>query len=83
MKYLISIAAVLSLTACGTTNNYLAEKTKTVEYYRIFDIKTTASKQGVIKAASDGRAAMSTTLKKPRPFPRVRLCLTRPVALPS
>jgi hypothetical protein len=31
MKHLISIAAVLSLTACGTTNNYLAEKTKTVE----------------------------------------------------
>lgn len=25
MKHLISTAAVLSLTACGTTNNYLAD----------------------------------------------------------
>lgn len=70
MKYLISIAAVLSLTACGTTNNYLAEKTKTVEYYRIFDIKTTASKQGVIKAASDGLGRNVNNAQEATPIPK-------------
>ncbi len=32
MKRLLAIPVTVALTACGTTNNYLAEKTKTVEY---------------------------------------------------
>ena len=70
MKHLISIAAALSLTACGTTNNYLAEKTKTVEYYRIFDIKTTASKQSVIKATSDGLGRNVNNAQEATPIPK-------------
>jgi len=47
---------VLSLVfwGCGTVNNALVEKHKNVEYYRIFDIKTTANRAAVIKAASNG-----------------------------
>ncbi|MBI2734851.1 MAG: hypothetical protein HYX44_16550 [Aquabacterium sp.] len=70
MKHIIGIAAALSLTACGTTNNYLAEKTKTVEYYRIFDIKTTASKQSVIKATSDGLGRNVNNAQEATPIPK-------------
>nr|WP_294865700.1 hypothetical protein [uncultured Pseudogulbenkiania sp.] len=57
MKKTFPLALLLSslmLTACGTTNNYLAEKTKSVEMYQIFDIKTKAKRQQVATAASDG-----------------------------
>lgn len=70
MKHFIGIAAALSLTACGTANNYLAEKTKTVEYYRIFDIKTTASKQSVIKATSDGLGRNVNNAQEATPIPK-------------
>lgn len=70
MKHLIGIAVALSLTACGTANNYLAEKTKTVEYYRIFDIKTTASKQSVIKATSDGLGRNVNNAQETTPIPK-------------
>lgn len=70
MKHLISITAVLSLTACGSTNNYLAEKTKTVEYYRIFDIKTSAPKASVIKAASDGLGRNVNNAQEASPIPK-------------
>lgn len=70
MKHFIGIAAALSLTACGTANNYLAEKTKTVEYYRIFDIKTAASKQSVIKATSDGLGRNVNNAQEATPIPK-------------
>ncbi len=41
MKRVMSLAVVAVLmTGCGSVNNALVEKQKTVEYYRIFDIKT-------------------------------------------
>lgn len=70
MKRLAILAAALSLTACGTTNNYLAAKTKTVEYYRIFDIKTTAPKQSIIKAASDGLGRNVNNAQEATPIPK-------------
>lgn len=54
MRILILLVVLLSLSACGTINNALVEKRKTVEYYRIFDIKTQANRQTVIEAASNG-----------------------------
>lgn len=57
------------MTGCGTTNNYLAEKKKTVEYYRIFDIKTNASRQSVAKAASDGLGRNVNNAKEATPIP--------------
>ena len=44
----------LALAGCGSLNNSLAEKTKTVEYYRIFNIETDSHRSSVITAASDG-----------------------------
>lgn len=51
---LLLVTAGLALAGCGSVNNYMAAKQTTVEYYRVFDIQTSASKQQVAKAASDG-----------------------------
>lgn len=70
IKYsLLAIAAALSLAGCGTTNNYFAEKRKTVEYYRIFDIKTTANRQSISKAASDGLGRNVSNAQEVTPIP--------------
>lgn len=69
-RFFAVTAATIALSACGTTNNYLAEKTKTVEYYRIFDIKTTASKQSIAKAASDGLGRNVNNAQEATPIPR-------------
>ncbi len=53
-KHVAITVAALPVSACGSTNNFLSTKTKTVEYYRIFDIKTSTSRAVVAKAASDG-----------------------------
>lgn len=65
-----SAAIAILLAGCGTTNNYLAEKKKTVEYYRIFDIKTAAVKGNVIKAASDGLGRNVNNAQEATPIPR-------------
>ncbi|MEQ1601276.1 MAG: hypothetical protein ABL885_05850 [Methylophilaceae bacterium] len=65
---LISVSTIL-LSACGTTNNYLSEKTKTMEYYRIFDIKTTATRQAIAKAASDGIGRNVNNAQEATPIP--------------
>lgn len=67
--YLATVFATLVLSACGTTNNYMAVKTKTVEYYRIFDIKTTASRQAVAKAASNGLGRNVANAREAMPIP--------------
>lgn len=70
MKSIIAIAvAALGISGCGTTNNYLAEKRQTVEYYRIFDIKTTATRQAVAKAASDGIGRNVSNVQEATPIP--------------
>jgi hypothetical protein len=45
-----------ALAGCSTTDgsNPLASRSTTVEYYRVFDIKTEAAAQAVAKAATDG-----------------------------
>ena len=70
MKHIFVIAALaVAITGCGTTNNYLAAKTKTVEYYRIFDIKTNATRQAVAKAASDGMGRNVNNAQEAMPIP--------------
>jgi hypothetical protein len=52
----VSIAAAAVLAGCtspGGSNSFASHDT-TVEYYRVFDIKTTASAETVAKAATDG-----------------------------
>ncbi|WP_312782398.1 hypothetical protein [Acidovorax temperans] len=65
----IVVFVVLAIAGCGTTNNYLAEKRQTVEYYRIFDIKTTASRQTVAKAASNGMGRNVSNAQEASPIP--------------
>jgi hypothetical protein len=49
-------AGVATLAGCSTEggSNPLASRSTTVEYYRVFDIKTEAAAQTVAKAATDG-----------------------------
>jgi len=67
-RLLICSIAVL-LTACGTTNNYLTAKTKTVEYYRIYDLKTSATRTATAKAASDGLGRNVNNAQEATPIP--------------
>lgn len=69
---LILTGTLLSLNACstlGAVNNALSEKTKTVEYYRIFDIKTHADRNTVADAASKGLGKNTGSAQESRPIP--------------
>ena len=71
MKHVFLVSGLLctSLVGCGTANNYLAEKNQTGEYYRIFDLKTTASRQAVAKAASNGLGRNVNNAQEATPIP--------------
>lgn len=69
LKLTTAALAVATLVACGSTNNYLAAKSKSVEYYRIYDIKTNASRAAVIKAASDGLGRNVNDTQEATPIP--------------
>jgi hypothetical protein len=49
-----AVVAVLAGCSTGGGNSMLASRSTTVEYYRVFDIKTDAAAQAVTKAATDG-----------------------------
>jgi len=61
--------SLLAVAGCGTTNSYLAEKTKTVEYYRIYDLKTDAPRQKVSSAASEGLSRNVGSAQEATPIP--------------
>ena len=64
------LATVTSLLAgCGTINNALVEKTKSIEYYRIFDIKTDVDRFVVAEAASDGLGRNVNDAQEATPIP--------------
>lgn len=69
-KLTIAIITTLLLTSCGSLNNALLEKHETVEYYRIFNIKTDAERNNVIKAASRGLAKNTNKARETRPIPK-------------
>ena len=50
-------------------NNTLASKKQNVEYYRIYNIATTASKQTVAKAATDGLGQNTKDINTTMPIP--------------
>lgn len=68
-SFCIGVAALIGLSGCGTANNYLVQKQRTVEYYRIFDLKTSASRQTVAKAASDGLGRNVNSAEEATPIP--------------
>lgn len=70
MKKTLALSlAVAALSGCGTMNNALVEKTKTVEYYRIFDIKTQADRYTIADSASNGLGHNVNDAQEARPIP--------------
>jgi hypothetical protein len=69
LRLFASAALLISIAGCGTTNNAFARKSITVEYYRIFDIKTDATRQAVSKAASAGLGRNVNNASQTTPIP--------------
>jgi hypothetical protein len=75
MKSLALSTGVLAFVATGcstlgTVNSFFAAKTKSVEYYRIFDIKTKADREAVAESASKGLGINTNDFKELRPIPK-------------
>jgi hypothetical protein len=53
---MMAVGVAVALAGCSSTGdgNMFASKEKTVEYYRVFDIKTAAAGPEVVKAATNG-----------------------------
>jgi hypothetical protein len=68
---MMAVAVAAAVAGCSTTGvgNMLASTTKTVEYYRVFDIKTEAAAQAVAQAAASGisRNVPDATVATPVP----------------
>jgi uncharacterized protein YfcZ (UPF0381/DUF406 family) len=66
---MMAAAVAIALAGCSTGDggNVFASRDKTVEYYRVFDIKTAASGPEVAKAATEGinRNVSNATLATP------------------
>jgi hypothetical protein len=65
---MMAVAVAAALAGCSTGDgNMFASKDKTVEYYRVFDIKTAAAAPEVVRAATDGinRNVTNATLSTP------------------
>lgn len=59
----------ISLLGCGAMNNTFVEKTKVVEYYRIFDLKTQVDRYSIAEAASDGLGRNVNDAQEALPIP--------------
>lgn len=68
-KVFVMPLVALALSGCGTINNALAEKTKNVEYYRIFDIKTQTDRYTIAESASNGLGRNVNDIQEARPIP--------------
>ncbi len=68
-KILLFFSFLILLTSCGTVNNVLTEKSKTIEYYRIYDIKTDVKFKDITKAASNGLGRNTTGAHEATPIP--------------
>ena len=63
------VASTLFVTACSSTmNNAMTEKQKSIELYRVFDIKTSADRYEVRDAASDGLGANVSSADEHNPI---------------
>ncbi len=68
-KILVLTVITFLISGCGTMNNALVEKSKTVEYYRIFDIKTQADRYDISESASNGLGRNVNDTQEARPIP--------------
>lgn len=69
-KVAVLVAATLLLGGCGSMNSALATKKQSIEYYRIFDVKTAANRSKVASAASSGLAQNVGGISEARPIPK-------------
>ncbi len=60
--------ATSTLSGCGGLNQVLADRYETVEMYHIFDVKTSAAPEAVIKASADGLARNTNSVVQNRPL---------------
>lgn len=67
-KCVLLLPVIAMLSACGTSNSYLANRDTTIEMYHIFDIKTTASTSTVSAAAANGLARNTNDLNQVSPL---------------
>jgi hypothetical protein len=67
---LLATAAITTtiLSGCGDLNTVLADRHESEEIYHIFDAKTQASPDAIIKAASDGVARNTNNVTSARPL---------------
>ncbi|AFT76769.1 MULTISPECIES: hypothetical protein [Alteromonas] len=63
-----AVAAACVLSGCATVNNASIEKNKSIELYRVFDIKTNADRYVVTEAASDGLGANVSSADESNPI---------------
>jgi hypothetical protein len=66
---LLLAAATMLPSACGGVNNALASKKQSVEYYRIYNVATSATKQMIAKAATEGLGQNTKDINTAMPIP--------------
>jgi len=67
-RFAALLPVIAALSACGSTNSYLANRKTTVEMYHIFDIKTSVSTAVVAKAAADGLSRNTNDISSNMPL---------------
>lgn len=65
---IFAVGATALISGCGSLNSALADRHETVEMYHIWDLKTTAQPDVVIKAAADGLARNTNSVTQNRPL---------------
>lgn len=68
LKVITTAIAIMSLSGCGTLNSAIAERQESVEIYHIWDVKTSASPNLVIKALADGITRNTNSINTSRPL---------------
>jgi hypothetical protein len=71
LMFAVGMASALLplINGCAATNSALSTQVTQVEYYRIFDIQTTAQRQAIGKAASEGLARNVNSAQQAFPIP--------------
>lgn len=68
LSLLTAVLAAAALSGCGNMNSVLAQRYETVEQYHVFDFKTKASPEVIIKGAADGLARNTNSVVQNRPL---------------
>jgi hypothetical protein len=67
-KFAATISACAALAGCGSLNSALAERQEMVEIYHVWDVKTSATPDKIIKATADGIARNTNSINQIRPL---------------